>query len=234
MTVYVPYTLWDAIEVHHTSYVPLVTQDDNPEWFFEIGTPTERRIPPGAKKMLIFTYILRRRPEFVIYTTVVPLVLLSVLNACVVLVPVSSGEKGSIAVTLFLSYCVYLTAIGQTLPPNSLKSSYLLLYMTIVQCFSALTMLFSIVETRMYITGNIHALSCICYSSTSSVYPIKADKVDEESYPQTEPKYTEEPQPAEILTFYKRLDNAVFLTGLVFNTVVVMVFAILITNNTKG
>ena len=44
---------------------------------------------------------LERRTEFLIYTVVSPLVLLSILNVGIFIVPIDSGEKGSIAVTLF-------------------------------------------------------------------------------------------------------------------------------------
>ena len=86
---------------------------------------------------------LERRHEFILFTTICPLVLLSVINVCVFLVPVNSGEKGSISVTIFLSYSVFITTISEELPRNSLNISYILIYILLLLMLSVLAVVYS-------------------------------------------------------------------------------------------
>ena len=238
MTLYPPYSLYNEMHLHT---LPDLEQpsliEENPEWHL---LDSQSAFANNDQTMVNFTYLFRRRAEFVVYTTIVPLVMLSVLNACVVLVPVSSGEKGSIAVTLFLSYCVYLSAIGETLPPNSSKTSYLLLYMTIVQAFSALTMLYCIIQTRLYIHGSKLFKSCMSGIARSSRSNDNDDLNSnngcvEDRYARDigESKHigTKEPCSDEGLDVHRRLDNVAFVMCLVLNAVVVVVFAILTANS---
>ena len=88
-----------------------------------------------STRLLYLSYVmirmnleLERRHEFILFTTLCPLVLLSVINVGVFLVPVHTAEKGSISVTIFLSYSVFITTISEELPRNSLNISYILIY----------------------------------------------------------------------------------------------------------
>ena len=93
---------------------------------------------------------LERRYAFILYTTVYPLVFLSSLNVGVFLVPVDSGEKGSIAVTIFLSYGVFITTISGELPHNSLNIAYILIYIFLLLLLSVLAVVYSYVESYLY------------------------------------------------------------------------------------
>ena len=93
---------------------------------------------------------LERRPEFYMYTIIAPLILLSVLSVCVFIVPTESGEKGSIAVTIFLSYGVFLTMISNELPHNSINVSYLLIYILFLLVLSVIAVLYSFVQSWIY------------------------------------------------------------------------------------
>ena len=102
---------------------------------------------------LAFVYIyleLERRYAFILFTTVYPLVFLSALNVGVFLVPVDSGEKGSIAVTIFLSYGVFITTISEELPHNSLDIAYILIYIFLLLLLSVLAVVYSYFESYLY------------------------------------------------------------------------------------
>ena len=75
---------------------------------------------------------------------------LSALNVGVFMVPVDSGEKGSIAVTIFLSYGVFITTISDELPHNSLDIAYILIYIFLLLLFSVLAVVYSYVESYLY------------------------------------------------------------------------------------
>ena len=93
---------------------------------------------------------LERRLEFILFTTICPLVLLSVINVGVFLVPVNSGEKGSISVTIFLSYSVFITTISEELPRNSLNISYILIYILLLLMLSVLAVVYSFIQSYIY------------------------------------------------------------------------------------
>lgn len=71
---------------------------------------------------------LKRKPFYFLINIFLPIVLLSVLNTFVFILPVESGEKASFAVTVFLSLAVFLTIISSKLPENSEKISLLNVY----------------------------------------------------------------------------------------------------------
>ena len=97
-----------------------------------------------------FIFDLERRTEFLIYTVVSPLVLLSILNVGIFIIPIDSGEKGSIAVTLFLSYGIFVTAIKDELPHNSVDVSHFLIYIQLLLIYSVFTVLYCFVESWVF------------------------------------------------------------------------------------
>ena len=110
-----------------------------------------------STRLLFLSYVtirmnleLERRHEFILFTTICPLVLLSVINVGVFLVPVNSGEKGSIAVTIFLSYSVFITTISEELPRNSLNISYILIYISLLLLLSVLAVVYSYIQSCLY------------------------------------------------------------------------------------
>ena len=133
---------------------------------------------------LAFVYIyleLERRYAFILFTTVYPLVFLSALNVGVFLVPVDSGEKGSIAVTIFLSYGVFITTISDELPHNSLDIAYILIYIFLLLLLSVLAVVYSYVESYLYSRyANkrvyIRVLKKLLNKHTKSTEAVKAER----------------------------------------------------------
>ena len=110
------------------------------------------RVEKSNLSEVIFDFIidLERRTEFLVYTVVTPLVLLSILNVGIFIIPIDSGEKGSIAVTLFLSYGIFVTAIKDDLPHNSVDVSYFLIYIQVLLMFSVFTVLYCFIESWVF------------------------------------------------------------------------------------
>ena len=135
--------------------------------------------------MVYINLELERRYAFILYTTVYPLVFLSTLNVGVFLVPVDSGEKGSIAVTIFLSYGVFITTISDELPHNSLDIAYILIYIFLLLLLSVLAVVYSYAESYLYSRyANkrvyIRVLKKLLNKHTKSTEAVKAkrDQVD--------------------------------------------------------
>ena len=121
---------------------------ENSEWKL-VEVYAERKIEYGAYIMDV-KLVLGRRFEFILFTVIAPLIILSVLNLCVFLVPIESEEKGSFSVTIFLSYGVFVSEISSSLPHNSLNLPYLLIYMLLLLIFSVLTVIYAIIQSRIF------------------------------------------------------------------------------------
>ena len=130
--------------------------------------------------MVYINLELERRYAFILFTTVYPLVFLSALNVGVFLVPVDSGEKGSIAVTIFLSYGVFITTISNELPHNSLDIAYFLIYIFLLLLLSVLAVVYSYFESYLFARFanekvNIHFLRKLHNSHTESTASVKSE-----------------------------------------------------------
>ena len=73
----------------------------------------------------ICSLTLKRKPLYFLMNIFLPIMLLSILNMFVFILPVESGEKASFVVTVFLSLAVFLTIVSGKLPENSEKISLL-------------------------------------------------------------------------------------------------------------
>jgi hypothetical protein len=93
---------------------------------------------------------IQRRADFTVYTMVLPLTTLAIINVFTFLVPIESGEKGSLAITLFLAYGFFVTITRDALPHNSLQVSYYIIYITILLALSVFTVIYVILEAKIY------------------------------------------------------------------------------------
>ena len=122
----------------------------NMEWDLVDTYIDEKTIYIGVKLVTI-ALRLRRRMAYLMYTVVAPLMLLSILNVGVFLVPVDTGEKGSISVTIFLSYGVFISTISDQLPHHSIDTSYLLVYILLLLIQSVVTVLYTFIQSWIFI-----------------------------------------------------------------------------------
>ena len=111
--------------------------DSHPEWTL-IRTETEYHLRPSNFWVMRFKFILKRKVMFFVMNMMSPIVLLSLLNCLVFLLPVDSGEKMTVSVTVFLSFAVFMSLINDSLPQNSdslcLFSAYVAVQMFLSVC----------------------------------------------------------------------------------------------------
>ena len=126
--------------------------------------------------------VVQRRIEFIIFSTVAPLMLVSILNVCAFLIPVESREKGEYSATIVITYGVFISHICASIPPNSTTIPYFLLYMIWMLGFSVSTVIYAIIQSRMYSHhGNRRiriGLLTICFG-TKAKTPDEADNGEE-------------------------------------------------------
>ncbi|XP_071114932.1 acetylcholine receptor subunit delta-like [Haliotis cracherodii] len=86
---------------------------------------------------------------FYIFTILLPVVLLYSLNTFVFLLPSQSGEKTSMAVSVLLSFQLFLSIIRDSLPENSLTVSLFSLYVSLANSTSVVIVVVNILLLKM-------------------------------------------------------------------------------------
>ena len=66
-----------------------------------------------------FWVVLRRKPLYYIFNLIVPSFLLTITTLLTFVLPVESGEKVGLGVTLLLSLTVFLLLVAETMPTTS-------------------------------------------------------------------------------------------------------------------
>ena len=98
----------------------------------------------------ICSITLKRKPLYFLMNIFLPIMLLSILNMLVFVLPVESGERASFVVTVFLSLAVFLTIVSGKLPENSEKISILNVYVFVSTLVSTLVAVVTIIHIRLY------------------------------------------------------------------------------------
>ncbi|XP_045211320.2 acetylcholine receptor subunit delta-like [Mercenaria mercenaria] len=114
-----------------------------------VGTEMVTNMEEGEVH-IICTLTLRRNPTYFILNVFLPIVILSLMNNCVFILPVQSGEKASFVITVFLSLAVFLTIVSSKLPENSDKISILNVYVFLCTLLSVIIAILTIIQIRIY------------------------------------------------------------------------------------
>ncbi|XP_046372590.1 neuronal acetylcholine receptor subunit alpha-7-like [Haliotis rufescens] len=100
--------------------------------------------------MIVISFLLERRSFFYILNIVMPVLVLSILNVFVFLIPVESGEKISYGITVLLAFGVFMSFISDMLPQTSESICMLAVYMASLLILSAVFVSLSIIITRLH------------------------------------------------------------------------------------
>ncbi|KAL4222021.1 hypothetical protein ACF0H5_018066 [Mactra antiquata] len=121
---------------------------ENSEW--KLNSIKSSDLTKYSAKFVVIEFEIERRSQFTVFTMILPLTTVSVINVFTFLVPIQSGEKASLAITIFLTYGFFVTMTRDSLPHNSLQVSYYVVYICNLLILSVCTMLFVIMESRIY------------------------------------------------------------------------------------
>ena len=94
--------------------------------------------------------ILKRRALYFIINMLAPILLLSVLNPLVFVLPVDSGERVSYSITIFLSFAVFMSLISENMPKSSEPMSILSYFLVLTMAMSTLICILTIVTLRLH------------------------------------------------------------------------------------
>ncbi|XP_052773834.1 neuronal acetylcholine receptor subunit beta-3-like isoform X2 [Mya arenaria] len=120
--------------------------EENALWNL-IGTSAEEVNTEEAA--VIFKIKMKRKPTYYVINIIMPVTLLSFLNVITFALPVTSGERASYAITVFLSMAVFLTIVSAELPKNSNVVSLMAVYLLTMSCLSTAIVTISLLELRL-------------------------------------------------------------------------------------
>ncbi|VDI02491.1 Hypothetical predicted protein [Mytilus galloprovincialis] len=92
---------------------------------------------------------LERKPLFLFVSLVLPVLLVGFVNIFVFCLPIESGERISLSVTLFLTFVVIMTMVDENLPESSEVSIFILILLLKV-IISVLTTVMAIITISLY------------------------------------------------------------------------------------
>lgn len=103
---------------------------ENGEWEFQNFTYEENYDAEFDLTKIVYTLEFQRRYRYFLLCTIMPIVILSMLNSLTFLIPVESGERITYCLTLFLTFTVFLTLFDQTMPRNSIDVPYITVFVS--------------------------------------------------------------------------------------------------------
>lgn len=133
----------DHTPVDYYSYV------NNSVWDI-VSTNAHASPESNLESEVTFSFWLRRKPLYYINNLILPIALQGVISLMVFVIPVDAGEKMSFAMTVFLSFAVFLSIISIHLPTNSEKISILGVYIIIQMTKGVVIIIISSLQVRVH------------------------------------------------------------------------------------
>ncbi|XP_061175890.1 acetylcholine receptor subunit alpha-L1-like [Saccostrea echinata] len=129
----------------YSSY-SLTYYEQNEEWNVDDFGVT------SMNNQLAFSLSLKRKPEFIVLTVLLPVIILSVLNIFAFVLPIDSGEKMGTSMAIFLSFAVFLSTINDTMPKSDEIPPFTV-YLTIQLVVSGLTVVLEAVVLHVHFSS---------------------------------------------------------------------------------
>ncbi|XP_033728763.1 neuronal acetylcholine receptor subunit alpha-6-like [Pecten maximus] len=107
--------------------------------------------------VVTFSITVKRKPQYILYNVVLPIIMLSLLSVFVFALPVDSGEKMGYIMTLYLAFAVFLTIVSASLPVSS-SMSLLSLYLILLLSLGTATVMITTLELRIHYLDNSYEI----------------------------------------------------------------------------
>ncbi|CAC5421598.1 unnamed protein product [Mytilus coruscus] len=120
--------------------------EESAEW--SIVSTSAKEDKEGTESKVTFTLTIQRSSGYYIFNIIIPVVFLGLLNVFTYVLPADSGEKMGYAMTVFLSFAVFLTIVSSELPKSS--GSYFGYYLMVLLGFGVITVCITALELRMH------------------------------------------------------------------------------------
>jgi len=120
--------------------------DESGEW--KILSTSSQEDREGIEAKVTFSLEIERNSRYYLFNIIIPVILLGLLNVFTFVIPADSGEKMGYAMTVFLSFAVFLTIVSAELRKSS--GSYLGYYLMTLLGLGVITVCFTAFELRLH------------------------------------------------------------------------------------
>lgn len=104
----------------------------------------------SIESRVVFSIHIKRKPLYYILNIILPILLLGLLTILVFVLPADSGEKMSYAMTVFLSFAVFLTIVNTILPVSSETTPLLSIYLLLQMTMGVLVLFLTALQIRLH------------------------------------------------------------------------------------
>lgn len=174
-----------------TTHLTLTSLSDNAhlDWYTPNSdwTLTEYSTSVGIRSgynLFFFKMRIKREPLYYTVIIILPTLLFAVLNPLVFVLPVASGERVSLAMTILLAYAIFLTLVSASIPASSNPMCFLLVIMIVIIAISGIITCGAIISAKYYYIEDIDDVWSLLVRFTrwrvkrkkNSVFPIDEKK----------------------------------------------------------
>ncbi|XP_048731357.2 neuronal acetylcholine receptor subunit alpha-3-like [Ostrea edulis] len=137
------------VPYNNMSYADITYYSSNAEWDLEKTVMKRFRIG-GYDNLVKVQVNLKRKSLYFVINMLAPMLLLSLLNPLVFSLPVDSGERVSYAMTIFLSFAVFMTLLSENIPRSSEPMSLLSYFLIVTMLKSTLICVLTVVNLNLH------------------------------------------------------------------------------------
>lgn len=177
--------------------------------FEKLGVENDKIVAVGL------TVYGKRKVSSATITKIIPPIMLTFLIFSVHLLPVESGEKVSVAITVFLTNIVYLSETEKILGNNSREASIYLIYLLILTLISGFSSVASVIVCKLYenqIGAKTYSASEIIQESNKQRNRVGVSEILDEQIIKEQPKKRSKKH----LLNYKKLDQIILSIIVIF------------------
>lgn len=120
----------------------------NGEW--DVKSITHELIENEHFSIVQINFELKRKPIFHVVNIILPIVFLGFINPLVFILPVECGERISYAITVLLSFAVFMTLVSDRMPETSEPQAVISVFLVLMLVYSVAIMLLTILSLRLY------------------------------------------------------------------------------------
>ncbi|VDI00708.1 Hypothetical predicted protein [Mytilus galloprovincialis] len=105
---------------------------------------------------------IKRKPIYYVVTVILPTLLFCLMNPLIFCLPVESGERISLGMTILLAYAIFLTIVSASIPAKSDPLCTILLALVCIMMVSGVIVILTIISAYYYYMEDVsHANPCL-------------------------------------------------------------------------
>ncbi|CAC5393638.1 CHRNB3 [Mytilus coruscus] len=158
---------------------------------------------------------IKREPLYFTLMVVCPTLLFGLLNPLVYLLPVESGERIGLSMTILLSYAIFLTLVSAAIPSSSNPMCVLLIMMVVIIFVSGLIVTSVIIISALHHRDESREINAVWkfigtrlpWKRKNAIKPLQRDKDTSRALPNIQSKPKSIITPPDIRPLYEEKEN---------------------------